>query len=194
MFKWLWKKFLTIFGRIKVSKYPMWLSYNPTTFLAKGEQYRKAVQFLKPGYVIARGYNDYLDGYFIPGDYTHSGICTECNSESQQMIHSMSCGVFQEDVVDFLRCDKFIIFKPRKCLKKAIRKAKSLIGQQYDFTFNLDNGAYYCHELIAVCYKDLDIKTVKATFGKEAYTVQSFIDSPDFEVVYEYNPEKKKMF
>ena len=57
---WLKSKLLTIFGRIKVSKYPMWLSYSPTTYKVKGEQIRQAIKLLKPGYVIGRGYDERL--------------------------------------------------------------------------------------------------------------------------------------
>ena len=192
MFKWLREKFLTIFGRIKISKYPMWFSYSPTTFLAKGRQFREAVEVLQPGYVIGRGYTDYLDGYFIPGQYSHTGICVKNSEWEQSMIHAMSVGVFQQDLVDFLRCDRFIIFKPRKDLKKAVRIAKSLVGRPYDFDFKTNNKAYYCHELTAYCFPNLKIEQMNVMFGKKAYTIDSFINSPDFEVVYEFDPRKEK--
>lgn len=191
MFNWLKKTFLTIFGRIKVSKYPLWFSYSPTTYLAKGKQFREAVEVLKPGYVIARGYNDYLDGYFIPGQYSHTCICSKLSEWEQYIIHSMAYGVFQQDLIDFLRCDKFVIFKPRKHLKKAVRIAKSLIGRNYDFDFKNGNDGLYCHEMTAKCFPDLDIKPIKIGFGKEVYTVDSFINSPDFEIVYEFNTIKE---
>lgn len=194
MFKWLKEKILTIFGKIKVSKYPLWLTYNPSTFQAKGDQYRKAVEILEPGYIIGRGYEDYLDGYFIPGDYSHSCICSSMLTNGQKIIHSMAYGVFEEDLIDFLRCDRFVIFKPKKCLKKAVKIAKSLIGKKYDFDFDLENNKYYCHEFCATCYPDLDIKPIKTKYGKEAYTIDSFINSKDFEIVYEFNPKKDKYF
>lgn len=192
MFSWLKRKILTIFGRIKISKYPMWLSYCPTTYKVRGEQYREAVEVLESGYVIGRGYDSYLDGYFIPGDYSHTCLCSKIGEWEQFVIHSMAHGVFQQDLIDFLRCDRFVIFKPKKCLRKAVNIAKKLIGKPYDFSFKEGNGKYYCHEMTAKCFPDLNIKPVKIAFGKEAYTIQSFIDSPDFEIVYEYNPNKDK--
>ena len=161
MFTWLKETFLTIFGKIKVSKYPMWLSYSPTTYKVKGEQYRQAVEVLKPGYVIGRGYDDYLDGWFIPGDYSHTCICSANNELYQYVIHAMSQGVFQQDLIDFLKCDRFVIFKPKKYLQKAVKIAKSLIGQKYDFSFKSGNGRYYCHELTRSCFPDLDVKETK---------------------------------
>jgi len=191
MFASLKKHFLTIFGKIKVSKYPMWLSYNPTTFLAKGEQYREAVEVLQPGYIIGRGYTDYLDVWFIPGNYSHTCICTKVGEWDQKIVHAMSCGVFEQDLIDFLRCDRFIIFKPKKFRQKAIKLAKSFVGREYDFDFKIGNDKLYCHELCARCYPDLQLEPENVGFGKKAYTIQSFVKSPDFEVVYEFNPKNK---
>lgn len=192
MFAWLKRKLLTIFGRIKISKYPMWLSYSPTTYKVRGEQVRQAIEVLKPGYVIGRGYDDYLDGFFIPGDYSHTGICTTNNCWDQYVIHSMAQGVFQQDLIDFLKCDRFVIFKPRKYCQKAVKIAKSMLGRKYDFDIKDNNSEYYCHELTAACFPDLDIKEIRIAGIKKAYTIDSFIDSPDFEIVYEYNPNKEK--
>ena len=193
MFKRLKEKLLTVFGSIKVSKYPMWVSYSPTTYKAKGKQYREVVDLLKPGYVLGRGYDDYLDGYFIPGNYSHSGICARMGDNIETVIHSMSCGVFEQDLIDFLRCDRFVIFKPRKGLRNAVKIAHSLIGKKYDFDFVVGNNSYYCHEMVAKCYPDLDIKPVKTLFGKMAYTIDSFIQSPDFEIVYEFNDKLNRL-
>ena len=189
---WLKSKLLTVFGRIKVSKYPMWLSYCPTTYKVKGEQIRQAIKVLKPGYVIGRGYDDYLDGWFIPGDYSHTCICTVNNDTEQYIIHSMAQGVFQQDLIDFLRCDRFVIFKAKKYLVKAVKIAKSLVGKKYDFSIKDGNNAYYCHEMVAACFPDSKIEEVKVGLGKRAYTIDSFINSPDFEIIYEYNPNKDK--
>lgn len=42
------------------------------------------------------------------------------------------------------------------CLTKAVERAKSYIGQPYDFTFMPDNGAVYCSELVWLSYLDDD--------------------------------------
>ena len=167
----------------------MWLSYNPITYKVKGEHYRQAIKVLKPGYVIGRGYDDYLDGYFIPGDYSHTSICVSNNNEEASVIHSMAPGVFKQDLIDFLRCDRFVIFKPKSGLKKAVNIAKTLVGRKYDFDFRAGNNSYYCHEMVAECFPCLNIPKFKS-YGKETYTIQSFINSSDFEIVYEFNPKK----
>jgi len=192
MFGWLKRKLLTIFGKIKVSKYPMWISYSPTTYKVRGEHVRAAIEVLKPGYVVGRGYDGYVDGWFIPGEYSHTGICTKNNEKEQFIIHSMAQGVFQQDLIDFLKCDRFVIFKPRKFCQKAVQIAKSLVGKKYDFDIKDGNDAYYCHEMTAACFPNLNIEEVKVGLGKKAYTIDSFINSKDFEIVYEYNPNKEK--
>lgn len=194
MFKTIKKKILTILGRIKISKYPLFISYCPTSYKVRGKQFRELKDLLKPGYVIGRGYSDYLDGYFIPGEYSHTSICYKNDKMDQLVIHAMAHGVFQEDLIDFLRCDKIIVFKPKKYLKKATSIAKKLIGKPYDFDFDNNNGCYYCHEMTAKCFPDLDVQeiTVSKFLNKKAYTIDSFIKSNDFEVVYEYNPSKGK--
>lgn len=60
------KKFLCILGDIKVFKYPLFVVYDPGSYLVKGANIRKAVELLQPGDIILRRYIHYLDGYFIP--------------------------------------------------------------------------------------------------------------------------------
>ena len=104
----------------------------------------------------------------------------------------MSQGVFQQDLIDFLRCDRIVVFKPKKDLIKAVKIAKSKIGSPYDFNFKLNNDAYYCHELVAACYPNLEIPTFRS-YGRDVYTIHSFIKSPDFEIVYEFDPKREKL-
>ena len=37
MFKWLKRKFLKIFGDIKIFKYPMWIVYDPSIYELEGD-------------------------------------------------------------------------------------------------------------------------------------------------------------
>ena len=61
-----WSKFLNFFGDIKVFSYPFWLVYDPDDFQVSGKKVLDIIKTLKPGDVILRGYNKYLDGKFIP--------------------------------------------------------------------------------------------------------------------------------
>ena len=176
MFKWLKRVFLTMFGKIKVFKYPMFIVYDPHTYAVHGEQVREILRLVKPGYIIGRGYDNYLDGAFIPGRYSHTGIVAMANPDKHTIIHAMSQGVFEQDLLDFLRCDRVVVFKPRTRRTNAVKAARKALGKSYDFDFETGDEQFYCHELSAHCYPSLDVKpmTVGKWFWKrEVYTIAS---------------------
>lgn len=72
----IWSKFLEMFGNVKIFKWPMFLVYDPTVFSIDGCHMLKAINILKPGDIVLRGYDMYLDGLFIPDPlkYSHAGI------------------------------------------------------------------------------------------------------------------------
>lgn len=71
-----WSKFLTMFGDIKVFKYPFWICYDPDFFDMTGDQIIELMEVVKPGDVLLRGYDGYLDSKFIQSKrcYSHAGI------------------------------------------------------------------------------------------------------------------------
>lgn len=183
----VWKWFLTVLGDIKVYRYPFFVVYDPTTFRIKGHHTRQAMDVLCPGDIVLRRYDGYMDGWFIPGKYTHSGIYVG----GGRIVHAIAENVCEIDVIDFLRCDGYCILRPRDgaACNEAIARARSLIGCPYDFYFSDDNGAYYCHELTASCYPGKDIRK-KAAFVlgirvEPRYLADSFIDSDDFSIIQE---------
>jgi uncharacterized protein YycO len=159
--------------------------YCPDTFRVKGDDTRKPLNKLKPGDVVLRKYVHYLDGYFIPGKYSHSSIYVGCG----KIIHAVADGVEYIDAIDFLRCDGFCIMRPNdeSIAEKAVEFAKVIAATKtpYDFDFKSGNNAYYCHELVATAYKDLNVekKAVKM-FGvfnlSPRFLAESFIDNPNF--------------
>lgn len=195
MFKAIKRLFLTIFGKIKVFKFPMFLVYDPHTYSVRGDQVRKVLDIIKPGYIIGRGYDNYLDGFFIPGKYSHTCIVSKVDPVKQTIIHAMSQGVFEEDILDFLRCDRIIVFKPRSGRMNAVKTARKALGKPYDFDFETDDASFYCHELTRHCYPNLEIEPVQVGhlfWKKQVFTIDSFTSSPDMEVVYEFDPKDGK--
>ncbi|MCK9154711.1 MAG: hypothetical protein M0P12_01205 [Paludibacteraceae bacterium] len=184
-------KFLTIFGDIKVYKYPPFMVYCPVTYKAKGKQTREAIGVLEPGDIILRGYSDYLDSLFIPGKYSHTGLYVG----DGKMIHAVAEGVSEIDVIDFLRCDIFCILRPSGRQEQAIERAYKYLGTPYDFNFETWNNKMYCHEFGARCYYGLNIdkKIPKLLFGilkgKPAFLAESFLESLDFKVIYQFPEE-----
>ena len=193
--------FLYFFGRIKVYRWPMFVVFDPKGYDVKASGIRKAMSLAKRGDVFVRRYRNYLDGYFIPGRFSHSGLYVG----EGIIIHAMGEGVQKIDILDFLRCDGFAMLRPvmkdgrdiDAITEKASKIAHSYLGNGYDYDFNIEKPGkkpterVYCHELTMKCYPDLDIPLVKPslwngmiTLKKKQVLAQSFFDSEDFELVY----------
>lgn len=187
MLRYLRDAFLCMFGDIKVYKWPMFMVYCPTTFDIKGKQTRDILNIIDLGYVIQRGYTNYLDGMFIPGKYSHSGIYVG----NGKVIHAVAEGVCMIDIIDFVRCDKVRILKPKKYSAMAIKRAFNYLGTQYDFDFEDTDKSLYCHELVVHCYEEANIqkmqpKLLGMTFGvSKKYLSESISENDNFITIYE---------
>ena len=202
--------FLTVFGKIRIYRYPMWIAYDPKGYDLTATKVRKIMRIIQPGDVICRRYNNFLDGYFIPGRFSHSGIYigeTEDTGDARVIIHAMGDGVQMIDILDFVRCDGIAILRPKcdgEMKKKALERARSYLGYTYDFNFDIlddyknsdevdaHSKSMYCHEMTRSCYPDLNIPTITPSIwngmirsSKRQFLAQSFFDSPDFELIYD---------
>jgi len=200
----IWSKLLSAFGNIKCFRYPFWLVYDPDDYEVTGKQVLEIMSVLEPGDIILRGYRHYLDGKFVPNfrnttigqGFSHGAIYVGGN----QVIHAVAEGVSYVNVLDFMQCDRIAIFRSNKHSgkQKAVKIAKKFAKDNvpYDFAFDRDASALYCFELCVECYPNLDIKMkeVSKLFGilkKHVYVAQSFIDSPDLDLIYCWNPKSK---
>lgn len=201
----IWSKFLTILGDIKWYKYPFWLLYDKDEFLVYGKDILKIIEVIQPGDIILRGYRHYVDGFFIKlfgidtsdsvigGDWSHGAIYAGDN----KVIHAVAEGVSEVDLIDFCKCDRIAIFRPKKYQKQALSIAKSFLKDKipYDFGFQHGSSSLYCFELAALSYPKLDIPKLsfKKLFGliskKDVYLAKSFIESKDMVPVYCCNPK-----
>lgn len=188
-YKW-WVQLLTIIGNIKVFKTPCFVQYNPEEYdyKVRGYQIRDVCKNIKAGDVILRGYDHYLDGWLIPGEFSHAGVYIG----NDTIIHAVSDGVKEIDTIDFMQCDRLMVLRPKSGAKNAIKFVKDAIGEEYDFKFNSsDSSEFYCFELAAKAYPKLNITPItvelfgyKLAFLTEKYTAESFISNTNFEVVY----------
>ncbi len=189
-----WSKFLTVIGDIQIFKWPCFAIYNPSEYEYKvhGETIRELSKVIKPGDIVLRGYDHYLDGFLIPGKYSHSGVFIGGNT----VIHAVAEGVKKIDIIDFFQCDRACIVRPlidSKEINEAINKAFSYIGKPYDFIFRPGDNNLYCHELSAMSYKQfIDIKAFYPEFmGKEIkwlspkYLAKSFLENNKFKIIIE---------
>lgn len=193
-----WTRFLDFFGDIKLFKYPFFLVYDPSFFQMTGEKIEEAMTILQPGDIILRGYDCYLDGHFIDGDYSHGAIYVGDNT----IIHAVSPIVCRTHSITFMECDRIVILRPTCDVKDAIEKANEFADLKvpYDFYFESDSAnRLYCFELVAACYPELEFEKheVKKFFGlvkRQVYLSKSFIESKKVVKMFEYNPRLKSDF
>lgn len=198
-------------GTVRIYSRPLWFVCNPKPFGVRGRHIRAALDILRPGDVLVRAYDTYLLSYFIPGRFSHSGVYVgrrEGDLGVDTVVHALGTGVQKTDVLDFLTaCDAFAILRPQcddATKAKACRIAEGYIGSQYDYRFDIcedyDNEAevekrtksVYCHELTRSCYPHLRVEPLCPSLwngmirsSKKQFLAQSFLDSPDFMVVYD---------
>jgi len=156
--------FIKIFGDIKVFKWPMFLVYDPGSYQVKGKDMREVLNLVKPGDILLRGYNNYLDGYFIPGYFSHVGLYVGevtkddasritvpggtklFHTGKQMVVHAMAEGVFVQDVLDFCRADRMLIlrfpeeFQARQILEEADVPYSTFNEQERELFDSLNTG------------------------------------------------------
>lgn len=69
-----WTKFLVFFGELKLVKWFPWIQYDPVEYKVDGALFRQISRTVKPGDVLLRRYDGYVDNWFIDGDFSHAGI------------------------------------------------------------------------------------------------------------------------
>lgn len=187
-----YEKILTIIGNIKVFKTPCFVQYMPDEFdyKVRGEDIEKLMSLIKPGDIVLRRYDHYLDSFLIPGPYSHSSVYIGDN----KIIHAVAEGVKEIHLIDFCQCDGLLVLRPSRGQEQAIERVKTWVGREYDFRFNsIDSSEFYCHELTASAYKgSIEIQKLPATFfGKELkfikpkFLAESFMTNSEFEKVFE---------
>ncbi len=74
LFDKIYNGFIKVFGDIKIFKFPMFILYDPGSYRVKGDDIREVLDLVRPGDILLRGYVNYLDGYIIPGFFSHAGL------------------------------------------------------------------------------------------------------------------------
>lgn len=205
----LWERvrngFLKKFGDIKVYRFPFFMLYDPGSYLIKGEEIREVLDTIQDGDILIRGYKNYLDGYFIPGFFSHSGLyigetkrdqspaqlaaeqAKHYKDGKQMVIHSMAEGVFMEDVINFCRCDYLVILRspfaqdPNN-YHQVHQTALKRLGTPYDFQFDFSRyNNMSCTEFVYSCYPEavLNEHGIRVKNGKFLGLVERQMLLPD---------------
>lgn len=204
---------MTMLGWFRLSKHFPWIVHSGDPYDVTGWMIRKCEQELKPGDILLRRYNGAILSWFIPGRYSHSGIYIG----NGIVVHALGDGVQKTDLIDFLRCDGYAVLRCKtenaeELAKKAVEISKTYIGYDYDYKLDICEDyknqdevtrrtkSVYCHELTRSCYPDLDVPTILPSIwngmirsSKRQFLAQSFLDSPDLDLVYDsYYSEIRK--
>ena len=181
-------------------KFPLFVVYDNDEYKMAGCKIKQATEILKPGDIVLRGYDHYLDGHFINGDYSHGAIYVG----NDTIIHAVSPKVEEIHPITFMMCDRIVILRPKdqSLVAEAVERAKELCDgdTSYDFDFNTgDSTEVYCFELVARCYPEIDFKRYEQNFiggilKRETYLASSFTENDQLERVFEYNPRKDVEF
>jgi hypothetical protein len=78
--------FIRMFGDLKFFKVPPVIVWDPGSYRVKGKDVREAMRLVEPGDVLVRGYGGYVDGWFIPGYFSHAGLYLGEVSESDRAL------------------------------------------------------------------------------------------------------------
>lgn len=174
----IYKRFLTWVGDLYFATEPpkvRWL--NVEQLLEKAEV----------GDIVCRGYDSYVDGYFIPGEFSHSGLVVGKN----EVTHAVAEGVSNVSLGDFvIDTDRFILLRPDYKFGKGVQKAIDqaiwyrVNKTEYDFMFREGLNEVYCHEFTASCLNEAGVVVprIEKEFGvwpfkfvKKIYLADSFI-------------------
>ncbi len=170
---------------------PFWFVWGPKTFALKGKHYRQVAAVVKPGDILIRRFEGYVDKWLIPGYWNHAGIYVG----NGQVVHAVSEGVIETDLIDFMRTDHLIVLRAERITRPwAIRRAKKAKaeGGEYDFAFRFRSYSaserrvpkrFSCTKLAAWCYPYL--KVGKRRFGRPTIVADDFVNSPQLETVWD---------
>ena len=191
-------RLLNLFGDIKLCPYPPFLYYyRGDYYKVSGKDTLDILSKVVPGDILCRGYDHYLDGYFIPGEYTHSGIYIG----DGKIIHAIAEGVCECTLIDFVRCDRVIVLHTDDHMRRevAVERVKSWLDRPYDFSFSDGEDAFYCHELSARAYIEYNPQKIVPYLGfirmvsmTPKYLAESLINNPMFTKVFEINEKGRK--
>ncbi len=193
----LQKRLFTFLGDIKVfgRKHPMWFYINAHGYKLKGASYRSVINLIKPGDILLRRFDGYLSSFFIPGLWKHSGLYIGNDGDKpEQVVHSISDGVIQEDLLNFMRTDHMLILRlihtDETTIPRVIETAKSIVGKPYDFGFDFENSdRFSCTELVAYCYPRIAVGKIR--FGKERIVADDFYNSPKLKTIWDSHKENQ---
>ncbi len=176
---------------------PFWFTINAQGYRLKGSHFRRVERIIRPGDIVIRRFEGYVDKWLIPGYWNHAGVyvghINGFEGEKTQVVHAVSDGVIVEDILDFMRTDEMMILRPDpNLIEKGIQRAIDVIGSPYDFGFDFkDCNRFSCTELIAYCYTGLiAAKSRWSSLGKKVIVADDICDTEAFTKIWNSRKDK----
>ena len=124
--------------------------------LITGDDYYKACEVVKPGYIFATKTRGEFGNLMIPGFWSHIAIVSTCG---EYVIEATGEGVHKTNLVDFLMKKDYAIALRAKFLSgderfSAAAYAENQVGKRYDFGFSTTTEQFYCSELAYQAFKN----------------------------------------
>jgi hypothetical protein len=173
------KLIIKIFGDVQFFKQPMFcLLWGDTHYKVKGEEARVILDKLKKGDILLARYDRYVSSWFIPGFYTHVALYIG----DKKVIHAVTKGVKEDDILSLLRCDYICVLRPRGVtdeeVNRAVKTAKGFVGLKYDFIFNNEtDDRLYCSELVQKAYDERFLSLVgEEIISPDAYREEKMLE------------------
>lgn len=166
--------------------HPFWFTINAKTFQLRGKHCRIIEQLIQPGDIVIRRFEGYVDKWLIPGWFNHAGIYIgKINGRDYKVIHAISDGVVVEDLIDFAHTDHMVVMRaPEKYRKEAIKRAKTIIGSDYDFAFDFNETLRFsCTELVSYCYSG--IIQGKRRLGRFTVIADDIVNASILDVIWD---------
>jgi hypothetical protein len=173
-------------GDIYLHKYPMFVVFKPQHYKIKGNEVREILNKIKPGDILLRRFDGYLNTLLTPGFWGHAAIYVGDNV----VIHAVKEGVIQEDILEFTRCDSLAILRYTGTeyvitINSALYLAYNFNIQkyQYDYDMMCGNGKVYCTEFVDSCYPGLFFDKYETIMGNTVLTPDGIFKSPKLEKI-----------
>ncbi len=138
----IYRNLVFFLGDIRTLHSFPWTTWSKHSHNVDYDEILEALPLIKYGDIGIHRDKGYLSNIFIPGFMKHAWIHVEDGVESPQIVESISEGVIQRNAFYPLFSDFSIILSPKDVTdeerKGACRKAKNVIGAEYDVNFEFD--------------------------------------------------------
>ena len=152
-----------------------------------GVEYYKWRDLIEPGMVMLTSTYGEFSNLINPSSLSHGALYLG-GRDVKYIIESIGKGVLSKDLITFMTSkDEFILIKPKfgtpEQHQKVCVEALKYEFLPYDYSFEANNKAFYCFELVIQAYNDVFpgkiFKHYEIVKGKRSYDSNTFLSDPE---------------